>query len=75
MPRPKAAPAATDPEQVRIVPVRVSRTLTISISPTLQAFLRVLAEKEDRNLSRVVERLVKKGLTAEGIPFEEETSP
>lgn len=44
------------------------RTITLSMDPVLIQFLRTLAKAEDRNVSRVTQRLVIKGLTAENIP-------
>jgi len=51
--------------------VSVPRGLTISMSPHLQLFLRGLAKREDRNISRTVERLIRSGLKQENIGYQD----
>lgn len=61
---------ASDQPPVVVLP----RALSLTLSPHLQVFLRNLAGKEDRKVSRTVERLIKSGLKHENIEYHDPSS-
>jgi hypothetical protein len=69
---PESSDPGAPPDAGEAIPV--PRALSLSLTPTLNRFLRDLAKREDRAINKTAERLIRSGLRAEGIPFDDGAS-